>query len=155
MTSQLINTSGTILINKNIEFVFDFFANPGNDHLWRNEINKSELNGALSLGVIIDEYSNLSKKAPNNLLQLKCIGFEKSKIAVFETIENSPFYLISKRQVKFITKNTTEVSYSLSFDKNIVKFALGFALPKFIIALKAGGDMKKYLNHLKSALENT
>ena len=48
--------------------MFDFFANPTNDNLWRTEINKSILDGALQLGATVSEYSNLSKKASNNLL---------------------------------------------------------------------------------------
>ena len=50
--------------------MFDFFANPGNDKLWRTEINQTQLNGALQLGVTAAEYSYLSEKVLNNLLEL-------------------------------------------------------------------------------------
>ncbi|WP_156140301.1 hypothetical protein [Sporocytophaga myxococcoides] len=151
---KLIKVSGTILINRNVERVFDFFANPGNDNLWRTEINKSILNGALQIGVIVSEYSYLSKKAPDNLIEMQCVQYEKNKLVVFETSENTGFYLRSKRQVKVISDTTTEIIYLLEFDMSIVKFALGFALPKFIVSYKANSDMKKYLLKLKSILEN-
>ncbi len=151
---KFIKASGTILVNRNIERVFDFFANPGNDNLWRTEINNSVLDGTLQLGVTVSEYSYLSKKASNNLLELKCVQFDKNKIATFETPRNTTFYLKSQRMVKAVSDNTTELTYKLDFDKSIVKFAIGFSLPAFIISLKAGSDMKKYLRQLKTQLEN-
>jgi hypothetical protein len=152
-SKDLILTQGTIVINKNIEHVFDFFTNPGNDSLWRAEINKSIVNGPLQVGVIVSEYSHLSKKVPDNLVELKCKQFDKNATAVYETSEDADFYIISQRRVRSVSSSSTEVFYSLSFDKSIVKFALGFALPKFIISLKANSDMKKYLRQLKAKLE--
>jgi hypothetical protein len=151
---RLIRTAGTILVNKDIESAFNFFANPSNDHLWRKEINKSILNGTLQLGTTISEYSYLSKKASNNLIELKCVQYDKYNLAVFETAVNAQFYLRSQRQVKAISANQTQIIYTLNFDLDIVKFALGFSLPKFIVSLKAESDMKKYLRQLKTRLEN-
>ncbi len=149
-----INTSGSILISQNTEIVFAFFTNPGNDNLWRTEINKSTLDGPLQLGVTVSEYSYLSKKVPDNLVELKCIQFDKNKMAVFETPGDARFYLKSQRMVKAVSDNTTEVTYKLEFDKSIVKFAMGFSLPDFIVSMKAKSDMKKYLRQLKTQLEN-
>lgn len=154
INKKRIKASGTISVNKNVESVFDFFANPGNDSSWRTEINKSILGGTLQLGVTVSEYSNLSKKASNNLLEIKCVQFDKNKIAVFETPNDSKFYLKSQRMVKAVSNNTTELTYKLDFDKSIVKFAIGFNLPNFIISLKAARDMKKYLRQLKNQLES-
>jgi hypothetical protein len=151
---KLIKITGTILINKSVESVFDFFVNPSNDIFWRTEINKSILNGTLQLGVKVSEYSYLSKKVPDNLIELKCIQFDKNKLAIFETDKTSQFYLRSQRQVKAISDNTTEVIYTLDFDIGLVKYALGFSLPKFIVLFKAKRDMKKYLRHLKTKLDN-
>jgi hypothetical protein len=151
---QLIKTTGTILVNKNAASVFDFFANPSNDHLWRTEINKSTLDGTLQLGATIFEYSYLSKKAPNNLIELKCVQFDKNKLAIFETQNNAHFYIKSQRQVNAISENTTEIIYTLAFDMDIVKYALGFPLPKFIVSYKANSDLKKYLQKLKRKLDN-
>ena len=151
---KLIKTTGTILVNKKAERAFDFFANPSNDNLWRTEINKSTLDGTLQLGVTISEYSHLSKKVPNNLIELKCVQFDKNKLAIFETHDNAQFHIRSQRQVKSISDNTTEIIYTLEFDIGLVKYALGFALPKFIISLKADSDIKKYLRQLKTKLDN-
>jgi len=150
---KLIKTTGKILVNKKVDTVFDFFANPSNDYLWRTEINQSTLDGTMQLGVTVSEYSNLSKKASNNLLRLKCVFFDKNKTATFETTINAPFYLKSQRHVEAISDNTTEVVYSIDFDIAIVKHALGISLPKLIVSLKANSDMKKYLRQLKEQLE--
>lgn len=155
MTSQkLINASGKILIDRNIEVVFDFFSNPRNDRFWRTEINKCSLDGPLQSGVTVSEYSNLSRKASNNLLELKCIQFEKNNTAVFETTADSRFYLKSQRTVRSVSEELTEIMYKIDFDKSIVKFAIGFSLPDFIVRLKAGKDVRKYLQQLKKRLES-
>jgi hypothetical protein len=151
---KLIKTSATIIVNKKVESVFDFFANPSNDHLWRTEINKSTLNGTLQVGVTVSEYSYLSKKVPNNLVELTCVELVKNKLAIFETHHNAQFYIRSQRQVKAISEHLTEVIYTLDFDIGLVKYALGFALPKFIVSFKADSDIKKYLRQLKAKLEN-
>lgn len=151
---KLTETTGSILVGQNVATAFDFFANPCNDSLWRTEINQSTLNGTLQLGVTVSEYSYLSKKVSNNLLVLQCVQFEKNNIAIFETPENASFYLKSKRQVKAASADTTELIYTLRFDINIVKFALGFGLPKFIVSMKANSDMRKYLRQLKNQLDN-
>ncbi|MFZ4057488.1 MAG: hypothetical protein ACOYKE_05090 [Ferruginibacter sp.] len=152
-TINLIKTTGTIIINKKVDIVFDFFANPCNDNLWRTEINKSTLDDQLQLGTTIYEYSNLSKKAPNHLIELKCIQYDKDNLAIFETTNNATFYLRSQRQVNPISDNKTAINYTLEFDISLVNYALGFSLPKFIISFKANSDMKKYLRHLKTKLE--
>ena len=155
MTSKtIIKVSGTILVNKDAGSVFGFFADPANDQVWRTEINKSILDGALQAGVTVSEYSNLSKKASNNLQELHCVQFDKNTSAIFETPGGATFYLKSQRMVKAVSDNTTEVIYHLEFDKSIVKFAIGFSLPDFIISLKAKSDMKKYLRQLKDHLES-
>jgi hypothetical protein len=151
---KLIKTKGTILVYKNAESVFDFFANPSNDYLWRTEINKSTLDGTLQLGVNIYEYSYLSKRIPNNLIELKCVKFDKNKLAIFETPDKAQFHIRSQRQVKAISDNKSEITYTLDFDIDLVKYALGFTLPKFIVSFKADSDIKKYLRQLKTKLEN-
>lgn len=151
---NLIQVSGTVLINRSAGIVFDFLANPCNDRLWRTEINRSILDGYPGLGVSVSEYSNLSKKAPDHLLQLKCVEFDRNRSAVFKTPDHAAFYLKSQRLVNAVSATQTEVFYKLDFDKKIVKQAIGFSLPKFIVAYKARSDMKKYLLQLKHQLEN-
>lgn len=149
-----IKATGSILVNKSAESIFDFFANPFNDNLWRTEIHKSTIDGKLQLGATISEYAYLSKRVPNNLTVLKCVQFEQNKIATFETEETAQFYMRSIRQVNAISENTTAIIYTLYFDIDLVKYALGFALPKFIVSFKTDSDLKKYLRQLKTKLEN-
>jgi len=150
---KLIKITRTIVVNKNAATVFNFFANPSNDSLWRTEINQSLLNGPLAVGARVAEYSFLSKKAPNNLVELACIEYAKDSLAVFETPENAPFYLRSRRQVTAVADEATALHYSIEFDAALVTFAVGFPLPRFIISFKANSDMKKYLKQLKVQLE--
>lgn len=153
MNHRPITVSGIILIRKNTAEAFDYFANPENDVHWRTEINQSKLLGPLQPGVMVEEYSFLSKKASNNLITFQCIELRKDQIALFETPKNSKFYLRSERKVRVIGENETEIQYHLTFDLEIVKYALGFSLPKWLIQWKAKSDMKKYLRKLKSILE--
>ncbi|OYU82760.1 MAG: hypothetical protein CFE24_14305 [Flavobacterium sp. BFFFF2] len=149
-----IKSSGSILLNQHIDTAFTFFANPSNDPVWRTEINASTLNGTLEVGVEVSEYSFLSKKAPNNLVELLCVQFETNKAAIFETPNGAPFYLRSERQVTAISGNKTAVFYQVEFDLDLVKYAVGFSLPAFIVSFKASSDLKKYLRQLKMVLEN-
>jgi len=149
-----IRVTGTVVINKKADDVFSFVSDPANDKFWRTEINESSLDGALQAGVKVREYSYLSKKANNHLLVLQCTRFEKNQLVVFETPDNSPFYQKSEREVRVVSDHTTEVIYTLDFDMNIVKHALGFALPKFVVSFKAKSDMKKYLKQLKEKIEH-
>lgn len=151
---QIISITGTTTTNKNVQKVFEFFANPSNDPLWRTEINQSIVHGPLQAGVKVSEYSKLSRKASNNLIELKCVQWEKNNIAVFETEHDAPFYLKSHRQVRAISASVTEIIYKLDFDLSIVKYAIGFSLPRFLVSMKANRDMKKYLYRLDQILEN-
>ncbi len=150
---NILSLQACISINKNITHVFSFFANPSNDKRWRSEINESTLNGSLQKGVEVAEYSNLSKKAPNNLIELVCTEFQVNKLAIFETKPNAPFYLKSERSSTRVSDQVTEVWYTLEFDTNIVKHAIGFGLPRFLIKWKANSDLHKYLKKLKSYVE--
>jgi hypothetical protein len=150
---ELIKASGRILVNRNLEPAFDFFANPANDPLWRKEINRSILLGTLERGARVEAFSYLSKRAPNHLQELVCVAFQDKSLAVFETPDNAPFYLRSEREVRKIDDTTTELLYSIQFSLNIVSFALGFALPKFIVSIKTNSDLRKYLKQLKVHLE--
>lgn len=150
---QLVEVTGTILVHKDIETAFAFFSNPANDRVWRTEINESTLEGPLQQGVTVTEYSNLSKKAANNLVEFRCVQFQQNKMAVFETPGGAKFYVKSQRGVEAVSADQTRLVYTLSFDTAIVRFALGFGLPKFIVSMKAGADMKKYLRQLKNHLE--
>ncbi len=149
-----IVTKGEILINKNTSTVFAFIANLQNDSQWRSEINETTMNGAAQLGVMVKESSFLSKRVPANVLALTCTQFTLNESITYTTVPSSPFYLQSIRKVETINNQSCKFIYEITFDKSIVKHALGFGLPGFIIYMVAKGDMKKYLKKLKERLES-
>jgi len=151
---MMIKITAEIVVRKAIHETFAFLANPGNDHLWRQEINESIVSGPIQLGVTVTEYSKLSVRKPNNKIVLTCIEFRENERVVFQSVENERFYVRSTREVQKKAAHETNVVYTLEFDPSIVKFALGFGLPAFLISFKAKGDMKKYLFKLKSILES-
>lgn len=151
---MILKTVQEITVQNSLENAFAFFCNPANDHLWRKEINETVVKRALQAGVLAYEYSRLSGKRPNNLVVLECTEFVPNSRVTFQSVPDSPFYLKSVRTVVAATNKETKLIYGLDFDTALVKFALGFSLPAFIIATKARGDMKKYLMKLKFLLES-
>jgi hypothetical protein len=149
---KLIGIQGVVVIEKDIHTVFSMISNPSNDSKWRTEITESKTNGPVEIGTLVYEYSYLSKRAPHHLLVLKCTEYVPNRMVVFETGEDSGFYLRSRRTVNALSEHRTEVKYELEFDLELVKFALGFSLPKFLVRYKSQQDMRKYLNRLKSVL---
>jgi hypothetical protein len=134
---------------------FAYLANLENDCLWRKEINHTTLFGPPSLGVEAYEYSNLSKRMNNHLLVLSCKEWVEGERVVFETKPDSAFYLRSTRQIEALANNQSRFHYTVEFDNNLVKHALGFALPGFLIWFGAAQDMKKYLNKLKKVVSKS
>jgi hypothetical protein len=131
---------------------FAYLANLENDSLWRKEINHTTLFGRPGLGVEAHEYSNLSKRMSNNLLILTCVDYIEGEKVVFETKPDSPFYLKSSRRIEALRDNQSRFYYGIEFDKHLVKQALGFALPGFLIRLGASKDMDAYLKRLKEVI---
>lgn len=150
----MIKIKAEIVIKRAVQETFAFFANPGNDPLWRQEINEARVSGPIQAGVTVTEYSKLSSKKPNNKIVLTCIEFQENERVVFQSVDNERFYVRSTREVQKKAARETLVLYTIEFDPSIVKFALGFGLPAFLISFKAKGDMKKYLSKLKTLLES-
>jgi uncharacterized membrane protein len=149
---KTIKAKNTVIVNKNIDSVFEFISNLENDSLWRKEINETKVSGKPALNVIVIEDSFLSKRTPSNIIELKCIDFQLNKLIVYETANEKYFYLKSTREVESITDNSTKITYSIEFDKAIVKHGLGFNLPTFLIQFVTNTDMKKYLSKLKTII---
>lgn len=70
-----------------------------------------------------------------------------------ETTPQNKFWSKNTRLVEPSSNKKTQVTYRLQFDRNIVKYRLGFSLPKFLIYFYTKSTMKKYLAVLKSILE--
>jgi hypothetical protein len=150
---MMIKVIATITISTDLKTVFDYISNLENDKFWRKEINDTTMATKPQLNARATESSYLSKRAPNNILQLICTDYLENKQIVYQTIPDSKFYLKSDRQVEAISQNETRVIYNIEFDKSIVKHGLGFNLPSLIINVVAKADMKKYLKRLKNVLE--
>lgn len=148
-----IKVNGSINIPADLKKVFDFVANLENDQYWRKEINNTNMTGAPGIDAIACEDSFLSKRVPSHTLTLICTVYRENRQVVYQTIPVSTFYLKTDRQVEFISANETRVLYHIQFDKDIVKHALGFSLPTFLIKMAAKAAMKKYLRKLKEVLE--
>lgn len=144
---------GEILIETAASKLFAFVSNLENDQLWRKEINYSQSNGSAQLGTLVKESSFLSKRVPENILELTCTEFILNSQITYTTLNPNSFYLQSKRNVVPINSKQSKFIYKIIFDKNIVKHGLGFNLPNFLIQMAAQSDMKKYLKKLKQVLE--
>lgn len=148
-----INTSKKVQIFSDHKTVFDYVSNLENDKFWRKEVNSTTMDCKPQIGSVAIEDSFLSKKTPSNVLNLKCIKFIKNEKIIYQTLTDSSFFLKTIRQVEPITENRSLVTYTIKFDKSIVKHGLGFSLPKFIIYLITKRNMRIYLQNLKSILE--
>ena len=149
-----IKVSGKIRIAKDSQTVFNFISNLENDKFWRKEINSSKMTMKPQVNARTTENSYLSKRVPNNILNLICTEYIENQKVIYQTMPDSKFFLKSVRIIDPISQNETMFLYTIEFDKNIVKHALGFRLPIFIINLVAKNDMKKYLAKVKTFIEN-
>lgn len=150
---SIISAHSEIIIQNNHQYVFNFLANLENDPQWRKEINSSKMNSEPQIGALVIEDSCLSKKVPNHILNLQCLEYIKDHKVIYQTVQESKFYLKSTRMVEEISSNQCKVFYKIDFDKNIVKHGTGINLPDFIVNWVVNHDMKKYLNKLKMVLE--
>ncbi len=148
--TQIIAT-GVAIFNCSNETLFNYVADLANDKNWRGEITRTDTNGQPRLNCIATEHSFLSKKLPDHTNVLVCRQFENGKRIVYETEPTAAFYLKSDRTVESQGAGS-QFTYVVAFDSNIVKHALGFGLPKWLIAWKTRSDMKKYLSKLAAVL---
>lgn len=153
--TQRINVERSIVINNDIDTVFAYIANLRNDKNWRKEINETTLSTpSPQLNSVARESSFLSKKVPARIATLQCTTFTPNVSIAYTSLPTDDFYLANTRTVQAISSSTSRFTYSISFDKGIVKHGLGFSLPRFIIAWYTTKTMEKYLANLKSILEN-
>jgi hypothetical protein len=151
---MIIKATGTITILANSKTVFEYLSNLENDKFWRKEINATSMKTKPQIHALATEDAFLSKRRPNNILNLICTQYSEHERVVYQTMSDSKFFLKSDRQVEPISPNETTVIYSIEFDKSIVKHGLGFTLPTFIVNFVTKRDMKKYLSQLKTVIEN-
>ena len=144
--------AGKIELPVSIETAFEYLSNLENDSLWRKEINQTNMLEKPGLGTRANEYSNLSNRLQNHLLVLHCIEYEPCSKVVYETLSGSPYYLRSSREFQKINDSRCVFLYRVTFDHAIVKKALGFSLPGFLLRFGARKDMNSYLKKLKQII---
>ena len=151
----MIDITLKVLILKDANTVFNYLSDFRNDKFWRKEVNETQLNTKeMQLNAIITEDSFLSKKVPHYISVLTCTELTPNQLIVCETVPETKFKAKSTRQtIALPNKNQTKVIYRLQFELAIVKFGLGFALPKFIVQWYSLQIMKQYLAKLKGNLE--
>lgn len=145
-----IIVSGNIILQADATAVFLYLADLSNDKFWRKEISETILSAKPGLHVTATETSYLSKRVPKHVLSLICIAYSEPATVIYETLPESKFYLKSTRLVEAVSKGQSRFTYSLEFDPLVVKHALGFSLPLFLIRWVAQSDLKKYLSQLKT-----
>lgn len=151
---KIIHTKGSIVINRDLQTVFNYLSDYRNDPKWRKEINQTRLSTEIiDLGTMLTEDSFLSKRNPHYISYLKCTEFIPNKTVSCETTPDAKFWAKSSRTVETIDNNNTKVSYELEFDPAIVKFGIGFQLPHFLLNYYTKSVMKDYLAVLKKNLE--
>jgi uncharacterized membrane protein len=151
---QSIDVTATIEIAKSTQRVFDYLANYTNDPRWRAEIKDVQLSTpSVGQKTQITEVSFLSKKVPRHVSVLQCVALQPGRAITSETTSASPFWSRNTREVESLPGDRTRVTYRLQFDPGVVKYGLGFALPRFVVQFYTKATMKKYLAALKGILE--
>lgn len=146
-----IIATGIAQLSCETDALFNYVADLGNDKNWRSEIVRTDTNGRPALNSVVIEHTFLSKQLPDHINTLICRQFIDNQRIVYETEPTAAFYLKSDRKVEPIGSGA-RFTYVVTFDTGIVKQALGFSLPKWLIAWKTKTDMKKYLSKLAKVL---
>ncbi len=149
-----IEVTATILIDSRPATVFAYYSNYLNDPAWRAEIKKVETDTEhIRTKTRITEESFLSRSVPKHINRLECIELQLNKLITSQTTSDNQFWSRNTRTVEPAANNGTKVTYQLEFDAAIVKYGLGFGLPRFIVSAYTKATMKKYLSSLKRILE--
>ena len=151
-----INLVTTIIVEKDSQTVFAYMSDLRLDKNWRKEINETIVaESHLTIHSIAIEDSCLSKKVPHHKAVLRCVAYFPGKQVVYQSLPDNMFWLQNTREVEQLENNRTKIVYKLAFDPAVVKYALGFKLPVFIIKYYTQATMLSYLKKLKQLLENT
>jgi hypothetical protein len=150
-----ITIESSILIQRDPITVFNYVSDLRLDKHWRKEINETTLvSPALGLGSRVVESSFLSKRVPANEITLTCSVYSEGEKIVYQSVPESAFNLMNSRSVTVTSPGITRFTYLISFDAAIVKFGLGFQLPRFLVMFYTRKTMGRYLAKLKTILES-
>ncbi|EPZ50026.1 polyketide cyclase/dehydrase and lipid transport [Bacteriovorax sp. BAL6_X] len=149
---ETVQVTGSIEINTPIEEVFEFVADPMNDHHWRSEVNDMATNSrTFEIGSTFREDAWIGIRK-HFITTTELIELNAPHQALFETVRSNPYFLRSNRMFKE-SENGTIFTYVVDFDRRMIKETFGFnAKPEVVVKLY-GVLMKKYLKKLKRKLE--
>ncbi|MFG1501295.1 SRPBCC family protein [Halobacteriovorax sp. XZX-3] len=149
---ETVQVTGSIEIDAPIEEVFEFVADPMNDHHWRSEVNDMATNSrTFEVGSTFREDAWIGIRK-NFITTTELIKLNAPYQALFETVRSNPYFLRSNRMFNE-SENGTLFTYVVDFDRRMIKETFGFnAKPEVVVKLY-GVLMKKYLKKLKKRLE--
>lgn len=154
MSIEFINVQQEILISKSATELYAFISNLENDQYWRTEVKKTILlSEKQTASFQYEQHSYLSARMPNCILIWNCVSEKQEFEIVYETDRNGDYSQQTIRRVKATSFNESVFNYTLTFDPIIVKHALGFSLPNWLVYWYTQFVMKKYLKNLKKWLE--
>jgi hypothetical protein len=145
---ELINS---IIINRPIDKVFEFAANPMNDEQWRSEVNGIDSDGGWEVGTTYREDSTLGLN-PHFETITKMTELEYPKKMVVKT-GNDRLHLRSERTFSALGDNKTKMTYKVQVDKTMPFIATKLPVPNFLVKFYYGQVMQGYLGDLKNILE--
>jgi len=152
--SESIKLKYSVVIEASQEEVFEFVANPLNDHLWRSEVNRIESSGEIS-AVGTEFLENAWIGIQKNFITItRLVEYKAPDRALFITVDRNPYFLKSDRIFSSLKDGKTLFTYKVDFDKKMVPKTFGINVRPSIVKKLYGILMKKYLRKLKSILDS-
>lgn len=149
---RTFTVENSIVIDADIDTVFEFAANPLNDSEWRSEVNSMEATGPWEVGTVYYEDSHLGFN-PHYITPTILKELEAPYLMVAETPEDNLF-LQAKRSFDTLDDGKTSMTYRLEVDVRMPADATRFYLPQFFVEIYYNNVMRTYLWRLKNLLEN-
>lgn len=141
-----------VVIDAEVQSVFEFAANPLNDVHWRSEVNEMTASGPWEVGTIYTEDSRLGIR-PHYVTPAVMIELEPPHRMVVETPEDN-LYLRATRTFEPLDDGRTMMTYRLDVDLRMPVDVSGLYLPRFFVELYYNHVMRFYLSRLRYILEN-
>ena len=149
---RTFTVENSVVIDADVQSVFEFAANPLNDVHWRNEVNTMTASGPWEVGTIYYEDSRLGIR-PHYVTPAAMIELEPPHRMVIETPEDN-LYLRATRTFEQLDDGHTMMTYRLDVDLRMPVEVTGLYLPRFFVELYYNHVMRFYLSRLRYILEN-
>ncbi|GAB2965562.1 hypothetical protein GCM10027048_39260 [Hymenobacter coalescens] len=152
--SPVVAVERRIVIQASAEQVFAYAADLRNDAHWRAEVHGTRLHAEQpAVGAVATEDAYLSPREPHSLTELEYLVYEPGRRMHCVSVAGSPHRLSVERRFRPLGPGTTEFVYGLEFEARLVRQALGFALPGWLLRWHTGRMMERYQRTLKRLLE--